>query len=254
MVSRNPRLVHVNFSGLQAVSNSTCRMLAESCRHIESLDVSFCCNADGRGLRKIVERCRNLKELRACELNMNDPGLMQALFKTNHVQSLHLGNANGLTDDFIRVLVEGVDPVIDPLTDRSSAPARELVQLGLGNCVHLTDDTLRHLSGRIPHVRKLDLAGNPSFTDAGFAELLLSIPDLVHLDIEECSELTNATLTNISRSPAAKRLIHLAVSYCENMGDNGMVHVLRKCERLANLEMDNSMPLEPFSFSLQSTH
>ena len=216
-------------------------MLAHSCRHVESLDVSFCCNADGRGLRRIVDGCRNLKELRACELNMNDPGLMQALFKTNRVQRLHLANTNGLTDDFIRVLVEGVDPAIDPFTDRSSAPARKLVQLDLGNCVHLTDDSLRHLSGSIPHVRNLNLAGNPFFTDAGFAELLPTVPDLVHLDIEECSELTNATLVNIARSPAAKTLVHLAVSYCENMGDSGMVHVLRKCERLGNLEMDNSM-------------
>ncbi|KAF8543928.1 hypothetical protein BDD12DRAFT_818365 [Trichophaea hybrida] len=240
IIMRNPRLVHVNLSGLSAVTNSTCRKLAESCCQIESLNVSFCTNTDGRGLRRVVEDCKNLRELKACELHMNDPGLMQALFKTNKVERLYLGDAVGVTDEFIRLLVEGVDPDIDPFTNRSTAPPRKLVHLDLGKCTQLTDEALRHLSNNVPFLDRLELGGIVSLTDAGLAELLPTLPNLTHLDVEECLELTNATLINIARGPAAKNLVHLQVSYCENMGDVGMMELLRKCERLRNLEMDNT--------------
>jgi F-box/leucine-rich repeat protein 2/20 len=241
IIMRNPQLVHVNLSGLSAVTNSTCRMLAQSCPQMESLNVSFCTNTDGRGLRRVVEGCRNLRELRACELHINDAPLMQALFKANTVERLHFGDSVGVTDEHIRLLVEGADPEIDPFTGRNTAPARKLAHLDLRKCTQLTDNALRYLSGNIPHLVTLELGGVVALTDAGLAQLLPTIPKLSHLDLEECLELTNTTLFNIAKSPAAKKLGLLQVSYCENMGDAGMIELLRKCDGLWNLEMDNSM-------------
>jgi len=238
---RNPQLAHVNISGLNSVTNSTCRMLAQSCPSVQSLNVSFCTNADARGLKRVVENCRGLKELRACELHINDAGLMQVLFKRNTIERLQLADTVGVTDEHIRLLVEGVDPEIDPFTDRSDAPPRKLVHLDLGRCTLLTDNALRHLTGNAPNLQHLELGGVVSLTDAGFSQLLPTLPKLTHLDIEECVELSNTTLFGIARGPAAKLLEHLQVSYCENMGDGGIMELLRKCEKLRNLEMDNSM-------------
>jgi F-box/leucine-rich repeat protein 2/20 len=183
-----------------------------------------------------------LRELRACELHINDAPLMQALFKANAVERLHFGDAVGVTDEHIRLLVEGVDPEIDPFTDRNTAPPRKLVHLDLRKCTQLTDHALRYLAGNVPHLVTLELGGVVSLTDAGLAQLLPTIPRLSHLDVEECLELTNTTLFNIAKSPCAKNLELLQVSYCENMGDSGMIELLRKCEALWNLEMDNSNP------------
>lgn len=238
---RNPQLVHVNLSGLASVTNSTCRMLAQSCPLVQSLNVSFCTNADARGLKRVIENCRRLKELKACELHINDAGMMQALFKRNAMERLQLGDTTGVTDEHIRLLVEGVDPEIDPFTDRSTAPPRKLVHLDLGRCTLLTDNALRHLTGNVPNLQQLELGGVVSLTDAGLSQLLPTLPKLEHLDIEECVELSNTTLFNIARGPAAKALKHLQISYCENMGDVGIKELLCKCESLWNLEMDNSM-------------
>lgn len=240
IVMRNPQLVRLNLSGLSAVTNSTCKMLSQSCPRIEVVDVSFCTNADGRGLRRIVEGCRGLRELRACELAINDPGLMQVLYKRNTVERLHLSETTGITDEHIRLLVEGIEPEVDPFTNRSLAPPRKLVHLDLGKCTELTDTALRYLSGHVPNLEGLELGGIPSFTDAAFAALLPTVPKLAHLDVEECLELTDTTLFNLSRSPACKTLSHLQVSYCENIGDTGVMEVLRRCEKLGNLEMDNT--------------
>ncbi|KAA8912768.1 hypothetical protein FN846DRAFT_897474 [Sphaerosporella brunnea] len=240
IIMRNPQLVDINLSGLQAVTNSTCRMLAHSCPHIESLNVSFCTNMDGRGLRRVVEACKNLRELRACELQISEAPLMQALFKANTVERLQFGESVGITDEHIRLLVEGAEPEIDPFTDRNAAPARKLVHLDLRKCTLLTDNALRYLSGNVPNLEKLELGAVVSLTDAGLAQLLPTVPRLSELDIEECLELTNTTLFNIAKSPAASKLQDLHVSYCENMGDSGMIEVLRKCDSLWNLEVDNT--------------
>lgn len=237
IITRNPQLVHINLSGLLAVTNSTCRSLSKSCPMIQSLNVSFCTNADGRGLRKVVDACSGLRDLRACELNINDPGLMQALFVKNMIERLQFGDAVGVTDEFVRLLVEGVDPEIDPFTDRSTAPPRKLLHLDLRKCTQLTDNALRHLTDNVPHLRRLELGGVVGLTDAGLAQLLPTVPRLSHLDVEECTELTNTTLLNLG---AAKHLVHLQVSYCESMSDPGMMELLRNCERLRVLEMDNS--------------
>ena len=240
IITRNPHLVQLNFTGLSAFTNATCKLLAKSCPMLETLNVSFCGHADGHGLRKVVEACRHLRDLRACELNMNDPMLMQALFVRNTLERLQLGETTGVTDEMVRLLVEGADPVIDPATDRSMAPPRKLAHLDLRKCTRLTDNALRHLADNVPQLRRLELGGVVGLTDAGFAQLLPTVPRLSHLDVEECVELTNAMLVSLAESPAAKRMLHLQVSQCENMSDPGFIEVLRKCERLRELEMDNS--------------
>jgi F-box/leucine-rich repeat protein 2/20 len=77
-------------------------------------------------------------------------------------------------------------------------------------------------------------------TDDALANLLKSSPLLTHLDLEELDELTNATLQNLSKSPCAPRLEHLSISYCENLGDTGMLQVLRACTSIQSLDMDNT--------------
>lgn len=215
-------------------------MIAHSCPTIETLDVSFCTNADGHGLRRVAEACKNLRQLRACQLKVSDMNFFQAIFRNNTMEKLYLGDCNFVSDECIRIMVEGVEPELHILTGRSTAPPRKLVYLDLGRCRLLTDAALRHLAGNVPLLEGLEISGLVTLTDLGLAPLLETVPRLSHLDMEECGELSNSTLSNIARSPAARTLVHLQVSGCENMGDTGMVELLRCCTKLKNLEMDNS--------------
>ena len=215
-------------------------MLAQSCPNIESLNVSFCTEVDGRGLRRVAEACRNLRELRACELNINDLGLMQALFTTNTIERLHFCDSVNVTDEHMRVLVEGIDADIDPFTHENLAPPRKLLYLDLGRCKQITDRAMHHLAGNVPELTRLDLGDVVALTDRGMAALLHTVPKLEYLDLEDCFHVTNTTLLNIAKSRMAKSLLHLQVSYCESMGDAGMVELLKKCGKLRNLELDNS--------------
>lgn len=252
IILRNPQLVHLNLSGLHSVTNSTCRMIAQSCPNLEVLDISFCKNADGKGLRRLADRCNNLRVLKANTLRINDTGLMLILFQKNTLEQLYLGSASGLRDETIRLLLEGKDPEIDPFTNRGITPPRKLTHLDLSNCSHLTDATLHNLTSKVPLLQHLEIYSIPSLTDAGFTSLLPTTPLLQTLNAEECTELTDTTLFSLAHSPCHLTLSHLQISYCEQMTDTGIVDVLRKCPNVSTLEMDNSIHPPRLTFGFNS--
>jgi F-box/leucine-rich repeat protein 2/20 len=63
---------------------------------------------------------------------------------------------------------------------------------------------------------------------------------LTHLEVEEVEQLTNATLINLSKSKAAKTLEHLSISYCEQVGDIGVLPLLKACPEIKSLCLDNT--------------
>jgi F-box/leucine-rich repeat protein 2/20 len=240
LLNRNPGLVSINLQGLPDISNSTCKLLGMNCPLLEELNVAFCDRLDGKGLKKIVEGCPRLRDLRANDIKINDPQLMVALFKANQMDRLILRGCSGMTDEYIRLFCEGENPELDPFTGRGLVPPRKLRYLDLTSCNALTDHALRHLAGRVPQLRHLDLSGVIHLTDDGLSSLLPTVPKLIHLDLEDCSEIGDETLLSLASSPVAAGFQSLGVSNCENIGDAGMIEVLHKCPVLRNVEMDNS--------------
>ncbi|KAI9769902.1 MAG: hypothetical protein M1835_006624 [Candelina submexicana] len=238
---RNTRLVHINVSGLPAVTNSAMKIIAQSCPSVEYLNVSWCSNLDTRGIRKVLEACPKLKDLRAGEIvGFDNEEFMLALFEKNTLETLILNHCSSLTDEALKILVEGVEPEIDVLTERPMVPPRKLKHLDLTRCQGLTDKGVKSLAGNVPHIEGLQLSKCNLLTDDALTDLIASVPRLTHLDLEELDELSNTTLQNLAKAPCKNRLEHLCISYCEELGDSGMLQVLKNCPRLKNLEMDNT--------------
>ncbi|KAK6331112.1 hypothetical protein TWF696_003182 [Orbilia brochopaga] len=247
LITYNHSLVQLNLSGLDAVSNFTCKNIADSCPLLTTLDVSFCANMDARGVRKVVEACTRLTDLRAAQcLGINDEGTLEAIFRANTLERLLLGGCDSLTDESVRILVEGIEPDIDPLTDRTTAPARRLRHLNVSKCRALTDLALRHLAHNVPELEGLELAHVTELTDEGLADLLPTVPKLSHLDLEECGNITNDALLELAKAPCAGVLKHLQLSFCESVSDVGMLPVIDACTALRNVELDNTRITDTF--------
>ncbi|KAK3073399.1 hypothetical protein LTR53_005065 [Teratosphaeriaceae sp. CCFEE 6253] len=237
----NSRLVHINVSGLAGATNSAMRIIASNCPKLEHLNISWCNNIDTRGVKRVVEFCPNLKDLRAGEIRgWDDTNLMLQLFKSNTLERLLLMNCDSLTDECLAVLMEGQNNEIDYLTGRPIVPPRRLKHLDLTRCSGISDDGLRAMIGNIPQIEGLQLSKIRGVTDSTLTDLLPTTPLLTHLDVEELEDLTNAVPQCLANSPCAPRLRHLSISYCENMGDTGMLPVLKACTSLRSLEMDNT--------------
>jgi F-box/leucine-rich repeat protein 2/20 len=238
---QNDRLVHINLSGLAGATNSAMKIIAQHCPKVEHLNVTWCNNVDTRGLRRIVEGCPNLKDLRAGEVRgWDDESFMFELFKRNTLEQLILTNCDSLTDEALMALLEGVDSEIDYLTGRVVAPPRKLKHLDLTRCRGITDQGVKALAYNTPEMEGLQLSKCHALTDDSLCEIFPTMPNLTHLDIEELENLTNASMQALATSPCQKYLSHLSISYCENLGDAGMIPVLKSCANLTSLDMDNT--------------
>lgn len=237
----NNRLVHINLSGLAGATNAGLKIMSSNCPKLEYLNVSWCNNIDTRGLLKIVESCPNLKDLRAGEIKgWDDVDFAHELFLKNSLERLILMNCDTLTDASLAVLIEGRDNEIDCLTGRPMVPPRKLKHLDLTRCRGISDQGVRTLINNIPDVEGLQLSKCPGIDDATLSDLLSTTPKLTHLDLEELEGLTNRSMQALANAPCAGRLQHLCISYCENIGDPGMLPVVKSCTSLRSLEMDNT--------------
>lgn len=238
---QNTRLVDVNLSGLAGATNAAMKILATHCPKLECLNVSWCNNIDTRGLRKVVDGCPRLRDLRAGEVRgWDDVDFTRELFKRNTLERLVLMHCDSLNDESLAVLIEGVDSEVDVISGRPVVPPRRFKHLDFTRCRGITDTGLKTLTRNVPDLEGLRLAKCHVLTDSALIAVLPTCPVLTHLDLEELDGLSNEVLKVLSSSPCAPYLRHLSISYCEALGDPGMLPLLKACPNLSSLEMDNT--------------
>ena len=238
---RNARLVHINMPSMQNINNSTMKIIANNCPHLEFLNIDWCTGVDAKGLKKVIQSCTKLTDLRASELRgLDDPNFMLELFEKNTLERLILSHCDSLNDDAFKILFQGIDPEIDLLTDRAVVPPRRLRQLDISRCRTLTDEGIQSMAWNVPVLERLRLCQNTGLTDDAVTDLFESGPPLTHLDMEELENITNMALQSLAKSPATDRLKHLSISYCEQVGDVGMLPLLKSATNVSSLVLDNT--------------
>ena len=242
LLKSNQRLATLNLTGLTVVTNRTCMIIAQSCPQIEVLNVSWCTNMDAHGIRAIVLGCPRLRDLRAGEIKgFNSTELAKDIFDTNNLERLVLSGCSDLTDQALKMMFVGEDPEIDILTDIPMVPPRKLRHLDLSRCTRVTSLGVKGMAHLVPNLQGLQLSGCTALTDNALLDVLPTTPRLTHLDLEELAELTNTLLSeHLAKAPCAATLEHLSIGYCENLGDTGMLPVIRACTNLKSIDMDNT--------------
>ena len=245
LLSTNQRLTHLNLTGLVAVNNGSCKIISRSCPQLESFNVSWCSHMDARGISMVLSGCPKLKDLRVAEIRgfAGPVGLDVAtkIFETNNLERFVLAGCSDVTDEILTMMMHGEDPEMDILTDRMLVAPRVLRHLDLARCARITDSGLEVLAHSVPYLEGLQVGGCNLLTDASLAKIISTMPFLTHLDLEELSEITNVFLSeHLAKAPCASRLEHLSISYCESLGDVGMLPIMRNCVSLHSVEMDNT--------------
>ncbi|TAQ87755.1 hypothetical protein B7494_g3925 [Chlorociboria aeruginascens] len=242
LLKSNERLANINLTGLTAVTNGTCKIIAQSCPQLETFNVSWCNHMDARGIRAVVLGCPKLKDLRAGEIRgFNSIELAQDIFETNNLERLVLSGCSDITDEALKTMISGREPEVDILTDVPIVPIRKIRHLDLSRCNRLTSAGIKSLACLVPNLEGLQLSGCTALTDDALSALLATTPCLTHLDLEEIAELTNTLLSEgLAKAPCAPRLEHLSISYCEDLGDAGMLPLIRACTSLKSIDMDNT--------------
>ncbi|KKK19033.1 F-box domain protein [Aspergillus rambellii] len=237
---RNQRLEYINVSGLASVTNSAMKIIARSCHQLRILNVSWCTSVDTSGLRKVVKACPKLTDLRASEIQgFDDEDFARELFNRNTLERLIISRTD-ITDQSLKTLMHGLNPEFDLLEDRPIVPPRRLKHLDIHQCSDLTDSGVMSLAHNVPYLEGLQLSQCTELSDNCIVAVLETTPRLTHLELEDMERLTNKTLIELAKSPCAPFLEHLNISYCEALGDIGMLQVMKNCPSLRSVEMDNT--------------
>lgn len=242
LVKANHRLTTLDLTGLTAVTNISCKVIASACPQLQMLNVSWCSHLDARGIKAIVKRCPQLTDLRAREVRgFDNIDVAAVIFNTNKLERLVLDGCTDLSDRALKIMVHGENPEIDILTDIPIVPPRKWRHLDLSRCADLTDRGVRAMKHLTPNLEGLQLSGCTALTDAALEPILATAPRLTHIDLEDLSGLTNAFLSeHLAKAPCAPSLEHLSLSYCENLGDAGVLPVVKNCVRLESIDLDNT--------------
>lgn len=241
LLTGNDRLAHVNLTGLVAVNNHTCKVVARNCPQLESLNVSWCTHMDARGIKTILAGCPKLRDLRASEVKGFDSEVAEMIFKAEYMERLVLSGCVDIDDEILQIMMHGIDPEIDILEDRPIVPPRKLRQLDMSRNPSITDKGIKALAYNVPELQGLQLSGLSLLTDDAFVALLPTIPFLTHLDLEEVHLISNELLSeHLAKAPFAPSLEHLSLSYCENLTDAGVIPLIRTCTKLRSVDFDNT--------------
>ncbi|OAA74147.1 F-box domain protein [Cordyceps fumosorosea ARSEF 2679] len=242
LIQSNDKLVHLNLTGLSAVSNSACQIVAESCTQLESFNVSWCQKVDAKGIKTVVDSCKRLKDLRAGEVKgFHNLETAESIFRTNNLERLVLSGCADLTDEALKIMMHGKDPEIDILTNRPVVSPRKLRHLDLSKCKHLTSAGVKAIGYVTPELEGLQLSGCKNLTDEALEPILASTPRLTHLELEDLAHLTNSLLSeHLVKAPCAASLQHLSLSCCGDIGDIGVLPVMQTCTKLRSCELDNT--------------
>ena len=226
---------------MQNINNATMKIIACHCPQLELLNIDWCSQIDTRGLKKVVQSCPNLRDLRASEVRgLDDNEFMLELFQRNNLERLILQHCDSLTDDALQTLLHGIEPERDILTDRPMVPPRRLRHLDISRCRSLTDRGVKALAHNVPFLEGFRLCQNSALTDDALTEILPTTNRLTHLEVEELELLTNYTLTTLAKSKCAKTLEHLSISYCDQIGDLGVIPLLKAANDIRSLCLDNT--------------
>lgn len=242
LLKNNQKLARLNLTGLTAVTNTTCKIIAQSCTQLEMFNVSWCKHMDARGIKAVVEGCPKLKDLRAGEIRgFDNTDVALAIFKTNNLERLVLAGCEELSDNALRTMIHGHDPEIDILSEIPMVPPRKLRHLDLSRCSRLTTQGVKALGHLCPDLEGLQLSGVTNLTDEALEPVLATTPRLTHLELEDLLHLTNSLLSeHLAKAPCAPRLERISVSYCESISDVGMIPLLRACHSLRSVDADNT--------------
>jgi F-box/leucine-rich repeat protein 2/20 len=235
------RLVLIDLSYLEGVTNNAMNIIAGGCPKLERLNVSWCNNVDTYGLHRVVEACPKLKDIQASEVDgWGNIEFMQYLFLRNSLERLVLTNCGSLTDESLAVLMQGMHSGAALPSNRPTIPPRKLKYLDLTQCLNISNHGIRKLVNNIPKMQRLKLSMCRGVVDETLVQLLPTTPVLTGLDLGELEQLTSAVLHSLASSPCARHLRYLRVTDCNKIDDTGMLAVLRSCTNLWSLEMDGT--------------
>ncbi|KAJ3016510.1 UNVERIFIED_CONTAM: Transcription factor COE1 [Siphonaria sp. JEL0065] len=271
ILHRMPRLQHVNFTGLSAITDIHLQILArQSAKSLVTLLVSSCSRITDKGLGAILSKCPNLKTLKAANTQAFSDNILSLL--TSLLEEIDICGSQDIGTRFLQQAFLGhldptlytalVPPIIDyvkpqdynlPTPPLQFTPALiHISSLNLSNCVAaVTDDLLTILGWSTPNLRIINLQDCARVTDVGISRLAEGCLLLSATNFSGCTLIGDVSLDALGMC-CGRTLERVCLSKCPEITDEGVFDLVSQCTKLRLLILnDNPLLTDLLLQSLQ---
>lgn len=274
--SNFPLLKHLYLQPRTELTLHGCVILAQSCPLLQSLSLSFCDQVTKDTLDQFATFCSYLRDinLEGCAVTdkclecleclplkrlntshctqLTDYGLKFLSTRCHQLCSLNFDGIQWITHDAIAVLVKNCQDRLEHLWLDGESMTDDTVQLitkcrrlkffGLSFCESLTDQSLLYVQNMVNLV-SLRLKKGSEFSGEALKELFVQLhPErtgnptgLLHITVAECTNLNDAALHALAES--CRYLESLDISWCWEVTDSGLDHVVKNCHRMVDMNI-----------------
>jgi Leucine-rich repeat (LRR) protein len=231
-IIKNTNLSFLNFNG---ISGWDIRTLAPYCAHFTSMDLGSSNNLTDEDLKSLTKQCKKLKfiSLKNCRM-INDAGVIELIADCPQLTDLNLSMCNKLTRTSVQHALQSLHvlsslnmnsfkslhPIQFPRFPYRLMPA--LVTFDV-SYTDITDEDITNLANFCPNLRHLRMAGCSEVTDTGLGDVSRTCSKLVSLDLSADASgahhmrFTSAVLYDIVKSCYEVTKIHLTYSTRNNI-------------------------------------
>ncbi|WVR09248.1 hypothetical protein IAU60_006313 [Kwoniella sp. DSM 27419] len=261
LLAHCPGLRVLNMQGVQGVNSEVVRTLARSSTSLESLNLSRCWDLTLGDIIVFVrsiddDKAGKIRHLRIAGVKSFGHHASELLpliaRRLVSLETLDMAGCTHLYDVDFQRYVEGLEGLPwEPRTQGFS----NIRHLALSGCSSLTQDVLKHLTGRLPSLTTLELANLPDLfggatnSDMSLVNLLKTTPGIQRIDLEGTGihgGVTDRVLDTLSLGRdedgrrVGKELRELRIGFAKDVTPQAMIRLMRKCGRLQVLELDNT--------------
>ncbi|EDO04481.1 hypothetical protein SS1G_06964 [Sclerotinia sclerotiorum 1980 UF-70] len=227
-------------------AESLAKIIVSAGPFIKDLNLRGCVQVEHyKRAEVVVKACKNLinATLEGCR-NFQKATLHNLLKSNGRLANLNLTGLSAVTNATCKIIAQSCPHLemfnVSWCTHMDALGLQLVIQgcpklkdLRAGEVRGLENEDLALLIFETNQLERLVLSGCTDITDN-------ILKTMIH-DLEDLIELTNNLLSNhLAKAPCASTLQHLSLSYCENLGDAGMLPVIRACTSLQNIDMDNT--------------
>lgn len=211
---------------------------ADNCHDILEIDLQGCENLTDFAITALIEKGKQLRELRLAYCTRVTDEAFLALPVEMHFECLRildLTDCNALNDAGLQKIITAAPRLRNMvlakcrnITDRGvlaiTKLGKNLHYIHLGHCTRITDYGLGHLVKHCNRIRYIDLACCQNLTDESVIHLA-ALPKLKRIGLVKCSNITNMSIKELARPKPLgssggfypNNLERLHLSYCVNL-------------------------------------
>ncbi|KAH6592417.1 hypothetical protein BASA50_008033 [Batrachochytrium salamandrivorans] len=232
--------------------------------NLESISLQSCPSASNIVIQSLSDHSPDLVKLNMAGCPISDAFLPDLFRHSPSLQSINLTGTKitiatliciiDLCKEIEHICLDGALPDSSNLTFHPltlSSPTRPLKSLCMRNS-SITDLSLRYVTSHCPELRRVILDGSSGISDDSIVALALASSHLEVVQLAFCSFVTDVSLYALAKH-ASHSLKRVALAGCEEVSEQGIMHMVRKCSIMQELHLHGcSQILKSFIASYHS--